>query len=178
MPSDKNKDLASDEVRITGYEAEVAKMKEAVMEIVKGLESHVQQDVLVSQACHKRIIGARGSGVRRIMGDFDVEIKFGRSQAQPDKVTVIGAATKVEECIDHLLNLEEEILQEIAERSEESRQRPQRVDPFEVKNSKKKGGNAGFKVANAPWDSGSSSDFPTLGNNAGAAPNVNWRPKH
>lgn len=178
MPSDKNKDLAPDEVRITGYEAEVAKMKEAVMEIVKGLESHVQQDVLISQACHKRIIGARGSGVRRIMGDFDVEIKFGRSQAQPDKVTVIGAATKVEECIDHLLNLEEEILQEIAERSEESRQRPQRVDPFEVKNSKKKGGNAGFKVANAPWDSGSSSDFPTLGNNAGAAPNVNWRPKH
>lgn len=143
-------------------------MKEAVMDIVKGLESHVQQDVLISQACHKvrsiafhrykklqRIIGARGSGVRRIMGDFDVEIKvrmpfgslnhkfiqFGRSQAQPDKVTIIGAASKVEECIDHLLNLEEEILQEIAERSEESRQRPQRVDPFEVKNSKKKGGN-------------------------------------
>ena len=120
-------------------------------------------------------------------------MQFGRSQAQPDKVTVIGAADKVEECIDHLLNLEEEILQEIAERSEESRLRPQRVDPFEVKSSKKKGGNvsiarkvhflqvylqAGFKVANAPWDSGSSSDFPTLGNNAGAAPNVNWRPKH
>ena len=108
------------------------------------------------------------------MGDFDVEIKvksmscleatsirsysiliykiiqFGRSQAQPDKVTVIGAATKVEECIDHLLNLEEEILQEIAERSEESRQRPQRVDPFEVKNSKKKGGNVSprfFKIS-------------------------------
>ncbi|CAG5097692.1 Oidioi.mRNA.OKI2018_I69.XSR.g15189.t1.cds [Oikopleura dioica] len=178
MPSDKNKDLAADEIRITGYEAEVAKMKDAIMDIVKGLESHVQQDVLISQSCHKRIIGARGSGVRKIMGDFDVEIKFGRSQAQPDKVTVIGAADKVEECIDHLLNLEEEILQEIAERSEESRLRPQRVDPFEVKSSKKKGGNAGFKVANAPWDSGSSSDFPTLGNNAGAAPNVNWRPKH
>lgn len=180
MPSDKHKDLAKDEIKISGYEAEVQKMKDAVMDIVKSLESHVQQDVLIAQGCHKRLIGARGSGVRKIMNDFGVEVRFGRSQANPDKVSIIGASDKVEECIDHLLNMEEEILQEIAERQDDERHRPQRIDPFEVKNKPKKGGakEPGFMVTNGPWDSSSSNDFPTLGNQSANTPNVNWRPKH
>ena len=31
-------------------------MKDAIMDIVKGLESHVQQDVLISQSCHKVVL--------------------------------------------------------------------------------------------------------------------------
>ena len=53
-------------------------------------------------------------------------IQIGRSPAQPDKVSVIGAHEKVEECIDYLLNLEEEYLQELAEKAEDDRYIPQK----------------------------------------------------
>ena len=52
--------------------------------------------------------------------------KIGRSPAQPDKVSVTGPSEKVEECIDHLLNMEEEILQELAEREDDM---PERYRP-------------------------------------------------
>ena len=59
------------------------------MAIVKDLESHVVQDVLIAQKVHpvsfrnnsrfeffvQRIIGGRGSGVRALMKKFGVEIK-------------------------------------------------------------------------------------------------------
>ena len=65
-------------------------------------------------------------------------VKFGRSQANPDKVSVTGSSIEVvDECIDHLLNLEEEILQEIAEREEDDVHRPKKRDPFEIKDNKK-----------------------------------------
>ena len=53
-----------------------------------------------------------------------VFFQFARSPAQPDKVSVIGAAEKVDECIDELLNLEEEYLQELADRDEDDRYIP------------------------------------------------------
>ena len=73
-----------------GYAEKVAAMKEAIMAIVASLEAHVFQDVLIAQKCHpvrppsllsiiliffQRIIGSRGSGIRKIMKDYDVEIK-------------------------------------------------------------------------------------------------------
>ena len=51
-------------------------------------------------------------------------IQFARSPAQPDKVSVKGPADKVDECIDELLNLEEEYLQELADRDEDDRYIP------------------------------------------------------
>ena len=39
-------------------------------------------------------------------------------------MSVIGAAEKVDECIDELLNLEEEYLQELADRDEDDRYIP------------------------------------------------------
>ena len=62
------------------------------MSIVKALESHVVQDVLIAQKVHpvssyyielsarnnsffQRIIGGRGAGVRALMKRFGVEIK-------------------------------------------------------------------------------------------------------
>ena len=37
---------------ITGYQEKVEEMKEAIMKIVKDLESHVVQDVLIAQKVH------------------------------------------------------------------------------------------------------------------------------
>ena len=77
-------------------------MKAAIMEIVKGLESHVVQDVLINKSVHpvsiiftvlyniiyihkllqfslttqiQRIIGNRGSNIRKLMNEFSVDIK-------------------------------------------------------------------------------------------------------
>lgn len=175
MPGERNKDLGEDEIRITGYPECVEAMKAAIMKIVSGLESHIVQDVLISQKVHPRIIGSRGSGIRKIMNEFDVNIKIGRSPAQPDKVSVIGPADKVEECIDHLLNLEEEMLQELADRDDDEVYKPKKVSHFDEKKNKKANGQGYVAPSNAPWDGG---DFPTLGNQNDSAPTAsNWRPK-
>jgi len=177
FPSSRSKELelADDEIKITGYPECVEAMKAAIMEIVKGLESHVVQDVLINKSVHPRIIGNRGSNIRKLMNEFSVDIKIGRSPAQPDKVSVTGPSEKVEECIDHLLNMEEEILQELAEREDDmpERYRPKKTT-WEEKKVPKNPKNQGYRVADAPWDE----DFPTLSEN-GAAPgaNSNWRPK-
>lgn len=173
-------DLATDQIRITGYPECVAAMKEAIMKIVSDLEGHIVQDVLINKKVHPRIIGNRGSQVRKIMKEFDVEIKIGRSPAQPDKVSVTGPSEKVEQCIDHLLNMEEEILQEIADREDDappSRFKPGQPDKFDKKKpagNPGKNAGTGYKVADAPWEDA----FPTLGDkNEGAAVNSTWRPK-
>uniref|UniRef100_A0A674NTQ9 Vigilin n=1 Tax=Takifugu rubripes TaxID=31033 RepID=A0A674NTQ9_TAKRU len=58
---------------------------------------------------HARIIGARGKGIRKIMDEFKVDLRFPPTgAADPNLVTVIGRPELVDEAIDHLLNLEEE----------------------------------------------------------------------
>jgi len=178
--NDKNKrddkaDLAEDEIRITGYPECVEAMKAAIMKIVSDLESHIVQDVLINKKVHPRIIGNRGSNVRKIMKDFGVEIKIGRSPADPDKVSVIGPSEKVEECIDHLLNMEEEILQEIADREEDDVYKPQKADRFkEKKQGGKNKNDKGYVISGAPWEE----DFPTLSEKStSAGVTSNWRPK-
>ena len=69
--------------------------------------------------------------------------QIGRSPAQPDKVTVTGAHEKVEECIDYLLNLEEEILQELAEREDDDRYIPP-SNKFNKEKNKKPNKNVSF----------------------------------
>merc|ERR1711887_11996 len=95
--------------------------------------------------------GTRGSGIRKIMKDYDVEIKIGRSPAQPDKVTVTGSHEKVEECIDYLLNLEEEYLQELAEREDDDRYIPQKKPT--KKSHPRNTSNNGYQVKDVPWSS-------------------------
>jgi len=171
------KDKDAEQITMIGYAEKVAAMKEAIMAIVASLEAHVFQDVLIAQKCHPRIIGSRGSGIRKIMKDYDVEIKIGRSPAQPDKVTVTGAHEKVEECIDYLLNLEEEILQELAEREDDDRYIPPSNKFNKEKNKKPSKNSQGYQVADAPWTLGADS-FPTLGGQNGTSGAASsWGPK-
>jgi predicted PilT family ATPase len=151
-------------------------MKAAIMKIVAELEAHVVQDVLIAQKVHPRIIGQKGRGIRQIQNQFGVELKIGRSPAQPDKVSVIGAHEKVEECIDYLLNLEEEYLQELAEREDDDRYIPQKKPT--KKSHPRNTSNNGYQVKDAPWSS-SAAEFPSLGgqNGAGAGSASPWGPK-
>ena len=61
----------------------------------------------------------------------------GAPPAQPDKVSVTGPAEKVEECIDHMLLMEEEILQELAEREDVEVFRPPKSGFSDRKDNRK-----------------------------------------
>lgn len=66
-------------------------------------------EVPVDSRVHSRLIGTRGRTIRKIMDQFNVEIKFPRPQdSEPNLVVITGAEADCEEARDHLLNLEEE----------------------------------------------------------------------
>lgn len=79
--------------------------KKYILKIVSDLESHVSQDIHIDRKVHPRLIGQKGRSIRKIMEDYGVDIRFPPDQ---DIVTVTGVQDKVEECIEHILNLEEE----------------------------------------------------------------------
>uniref|UniRef100_A0A8C2F379 Vigilin n=1 Tax=Cyprinus carpio TaxID=7962 RepID=A0A8C2F379_CYPCA len=69
----------------------------------------ISEDITLDSRVHARIIGARGKGIRKIMDEFKVDVRFPPSgAADPNLVTVTGRPEQVDEAIDHLLNLEEE----------------------------------------------------------------------
>jgi len=124
------------------------------------------------------IIGRRGAGIRKIMQDFDVDIKMPRDRdPEPDLVVIMGMnEDNVLDCKDHLLNMAEEHEQEYLDKE-------QYTKPTLKANSgqEKKTKSDGFKVAKAPWHGASEDAFPTLGGAEGAAPVVTpapvWGPR-
>ncbi|MCY7362714.1 MAG: hypothetical protein LH629_11715 [Ignavibacteria bacterium] len=61
---------------------------------------------------HARIIGSGGQKLQQIMKEYDVEVKFPTAN-QSDKVHVIGSnQEKIDSCINHLLVLEEDFLED------------------------------------------------------------------
>ena len=69
----------------------------------------MSQDVHTDRKVHPRLIGAKGRSIKQIMNEYGVAIRFSKDE---DIVTVTGAQDKVEECIEHILNLEEEYVSE------------------------------------------------------------------
>ncbi|MBN3286830.1 VIGLN protein, partial [Polyodon spathula] len=105
---DKNDDN-QDQITITGYERNAEAARDSILQIVGELEEMVSEDITLDHRIHARIIGGRGKGIRKIMDEFKVDLKFPQSgAADPNCVTVIGRPENVDEAIDHLLNLEEE----------------------------------------------------------------------
>lgn len=69
----------------------------------------VTEEVFIDHRVHPRIIGGKGRNVRKIMDDYNVDIRFPRSDSNdPDLVIVTGPEDAVYDCKDHLLNLQEE----------------------------------------------------------------------
>lgn len=106
---------------IQGYEEAANAAKADIMKIVEELDSQTEETVEIDARVHARIIGQRGRGIRQVMLDFGVDIKFPRDAARqqggavqnPDLVTIIGQADAVADAKDHLLNMEEEYLQDV-----------------------------------------------------------------
>ncbi|CAG0883419.1 unnamed protein product [Cyprideis torosa] len=99
-----------------------------------------------------------------------VDVKFPRQEdGDPSEVVVTGDPDNVDDCIDKLLCLEEEFLQDVRD-EEMIRQfsQPPSKQPDNGRDSKQQ---SGFKVIGGPWEAPSveaPGEFPSLGENAAA----------
>ncbi|XP_041093304.1 vigilin-like [Polyodon spathula] len=111
-----------------------------------------------------------------------VDIRFPQPGSDdPDRVTVTGLPGKVDNAIDHLLNLEEEYMMNVTETETMAAY----MKPPSRHEVDQRGPVKGFVVRDAPWnvsgteapDMSSAEDFPTFG--VGIAPKQTsaWGPK-
>nr|XP_054769278.1 vigilin-like [Lytechinus pictus] len=105
-----------DTIKIMGYEVNAQAAKEEILAIVKELEDQVSVELDIDHRIHRRLIGARGKAINRIMDDYKVDIRFPREEdPNPNLVVVTGDADNVDECCDYLKNLEEEYMMDVTE---------------------------------------------------------------
>lgn len=176
-------DENQDQITITGYEQNAIAARDAIQAIVDELEEMISEDITLDSRVHARIIGARGKGIRKIMDEFKVDLRFPQSgAADPNLVTVTGRPEMVDEAIDHLLNLEEEYMADVVENeSRMAYMKPHNAAAAE----ESRGPSKGFVVREAPWttasekapDMSSSEDFPSFGAPTGPPKPSPWGPK-
>ncbi|XP_070764604.1 high density lipoprotein binding protein a isoform X1 [Enoplosus armatus] len=164
-------DENQDQITITGYEHKAIAARDAIQAIVDELEEMISEDITLDSKVHARIIGARGKGIRKIMDEFKVDLRFPQSgAADPNLVTVTGRPELVDEAIDHLLNLEEEYLADVVENEAKmAYMRPPGGSAAAM--DEQRSPSRGFVVREAPWTTGnekapdmsSSEDFPSFG---------------
>ncbi|XP_065210627.1 vigilin-like isoform X2 [Planococcus citri] len=153
-------------ISITGLQQDVEAAKEDILSIVQRLESRYREEINIDRRVHPRMIGAKGRQIRKIMEEFDVEIRFPRNtDADPNTVVIFGDEDKIADCKDHLLTLEEDFLQNV----HDDVKAPSTADTiFDGGNTRNNRDEAGFVVKNAPWDqkapdTSSIAEFPSFG---------------
>lgn len=149
----------NDKIKIIGVQKNVQDCEKFIRQKIEDEESKLSQEIEIDQRVHSRMIGAQGKALARLTEKFKVEIKFQRNS---DLVIVKGRnMDQIEDACDHLKNLEEEYLQDLAERE-------QYVHPSNrSENSNGLADNSrGFVVKGAPWeqvpDTNNMEDFPTI----------------
>lgn len=164
---------------ITGYEKDANAAKDEILKIVQEFEDMVTLEVKIDHRIHPRIIGQKGRNIKRIMEQFKVDIRFPREgDEDKDIIFISGAEDDIEDCKDHLLNIEEEFLQDIIDNEymRELQQPPSRAEGGRYNKGPK---DQGFVVRGAPWDvpdTNSTDDFPTFGSVVPPKPNQAWGP--
>ncbi|KAJ8936997.1 hypothetical protein NQ314_012079 [Rhamnusium bicolor] len=162
-------------ITITGYEDNTHRAKEDIMKIVNELNELIKEEISIDSRVHSRLIGSRGRSIRKIMEDYNVDIKFPRSDDNdPNLVVITGLEENVIEAKDHLLNLEEEFLQDVEEQQTREKQHTLNIH-FETsaQNTSSRGRdpqNNGFVVQGGPWEqrapnTASVTEFPSFGRN-------------
>ncbi|XP_018563296.1 vigilin [Anoplophora glabripennis] len=160
-------------ITITGYEDNTYSAKEDIMKIVNELNELIRKEIAIDSRVHSRLIGSRGRNIRKIMEDYNVDIKFPRSDdPDPNLVVVTGQEENVVEACDHLLNLEEEYLQDVEEQQTREKQHTLNI-LFDAgaQNAPSRGRdpqNNGFVVQGGPWEqrapnTASVTEFPSFG---------------
>lgn len=174
-----NPDQKTDVITLIGYESKCKAAADAILGMIKELEDQVSLEVHIDNRVHSRIIGQKGRAVRKIMDQYKVDIRFPRTDGNPDLVVISGAEDACEECKEHLILLEEEYMEDVRERQDER----DLMSSYMVNRNPSSGGRGGnqsgeFVVKDAPWsapaprnapkanfnlDASSPGDFPSLG---------------
>ncbi|KAK9747025.1 KH domain [Popillia japonica] len=165
-------------ITITGYEENAHRAKDEIMKIVNKLNELVKEEVFIDSRVHSRLIGSRGRSIHKIMDEFQVDIKFPRSDdADPNMVVITGQDENVQDAKDHLLNLEEEFMQDVIDL--ENRHPPSYTFNNVVESSSNRSNNRGdgFYVQGGPWEqrapnTASVTEFPSFGSRNHEEPQV------
>ncbi|XP_063232691.1 vigilin [Bacillus rossius redtenbacheri] len=185
----KKEDANDHTIKITGYEQNAIAAKEDILKIVNELNDMAKEEVLIDARVHSRLIGTRGRSIRKIMEQFSVDIRFPRStDPDPNMVTIIGSEDNVLDAKDHILNLEEEYLQDISEIELRESYRPSAGRGDEDAGGPGAGvGGPGFVVKGGPWeqrapDTASTAEFPSFGGSSEPPRTIPaagaWGPRH
>lgn len=154
----RKEDEADNIITIQGYEADANAAKDEIMQIYNELNQLVREVVQVDSRVHSRLIGQRGRNIHKIMEEYKVEIRFPKQGEDPDGITITGPPDAVSEAKDHILNLEEEYLEDLLENV------PTHTNDFSsaIENAlqKKPQNKDGFVVQGAPWTKKSSKNAP------------------
>jgi len=159
-------------ITIKGYEANANAAMEAILNIVQEYRQMTKEDVKIDHRVHSKIIGRRGAEINRIMKQFKVDIKLPREgDEDPNLVSIMGSEDGVFDCKDHLLNLEEEFLQDAIDKEnlKAYEQAPLKQLQQKQQQSNTKKSTNGFEVKGAPWQGASDDAFPSLGGGGGAS---------
>lgn len=137
-----------DKITIKGKQEFVKECEAFIQKKIQDEEAKTSTEIKIDNRVHSRIIGQKGKTIAKIMAQFNVEVKFnGRSS---DTVIVRGSSEQVvEDACDHLLNLEEEYLQDITDK--DAYRHPSNVADENAQN-KTNGHSNGFVVSGAPWE--------------------------
>jgi len=180
----RREDEDQSKITITGYEANAIAAKEAILAIVQEYMSMTKEDVKIDHRVHRMIIGRRGAEIKRIMQQFKVDIKLPREgDDDPNLVSIMGSEDGVLDCKDHLLNLEEEYLQDAIDKEnlKAYEQAPLRqLQQERQSRDQNKSKTNGFEVKGAPWQGASDDAFPSLGGASSAPGHVStpvWGPR-
>ncbi|XP_023947643.1 vigilin [Bicyclus anynana] len=157
-----------DIITIQGYEDKALQAKEAIMAIVHQLDNQYREEVDIDPRVHRRLIGLGGKNIKRIMDEYKVDIRFPK-QGDDSIVIISGEEDNVLDAKDHLLNLAEEYMQDVADRYQRPAA-PSLADFGEVLSGESASSAApstGFVVKGGPWeqrapDTASTDEFPTM----------------
>merc|ERR1719462_545129 len=165
----------SNQIKIIGYEQNCMEAKDAILGIIGELEDQVTLEVSINNQIHSRIIGGKGRTVRKLMEQFKTDIRFPRGE-NPDQVLVTGTQENCEACIEHLLSLEEEYMDEMYEREDTRSMMSSYVMPSRNDTGPQSNGNSnGYVVSDAPWNQ-SSKPRQQNGTTNGTAPPPEYIP--
>lgn len=152
-------------ITITGYEANCEACKSEMETMVGEVQSLFTQEINLDASFHPRLIGQKGRNLKKVMEEFQVEIRLPRStDPDPNMVVVAGKSEDaVYDCIDYLRGQEEDYLQERNERGQYLSQRV--VEPISAPKA------AEVQIQGAPWqlDMQSEDQFPSMGQAAASS---------
>lgn len=172
-------------VTITGYMQNANDCKDEILKMVSEYDELITIVVDIDSRVHRRLIGNRGKNIRKMMEDYKVDIRIPKpTDANKDAVTITGQEEDVENARDHLLNLEEEYLQDVTDITPFHRGQTNLSTVFEQTLN-----TTGFVVKDAPWErqkelapnTQSQVDFPDFGgkNNETSPPiSTAWGGRH